>query len=109
MRTFQLGTELPAGEFLLKKNSVMTFDIFFWEDAANTIPSDLTGAVISLQVTDAAGALTTFNAVNNSNRAVWTLTSAQTNVNWNRATFQVVMTKSGDRTTLVSGTVKVQE
>ena len=107
MRTIQIGTELPSGEFFLKYNSAMTFDMTFWEDAAATQPSDLTGAVITLEITN-EGTTTTFTASNSTNSAVWTLTAAQTNVDWHEATFVVAFTKLSERETVLSGVVRIQ-
>lgn len=107
MRTVQIGTLLPSGEFLLKKNSAMSFDMAFWEDEAATQPSDLTGAVITMEI-DTGSSVVTFTAANVGNRGVWSLTSVQTNVAWERATFVVVFTKSGDRNSILSGLVRVQ-
>ena len=108
MKVVEIGTVLPAGILYLKKTSVMSFYIDFWEDAKSTVASDLTGAVISLAVTPLGGSTVTWNATNSGNRATWTLTSIQTTVTWTEGTFRVLFTKAGDSECLLSGDVRVQ-
>jgi hypothetical protein len=107
VRITQIGAELPSGELLVKKNSLQTFDMAFWEDAVATVASDLTGASVAIEVTDGA-TVTIWTAVISTNRAVWDLTPSDTNVDWEAATFQVVLTKSGDREPVLSGPVRMQ-
>lgn len=106
MRITQIGTELPLGELLLKYNSAQTFDMAFWEDEAATTPSDLSSYTITLEVVHSSST-TTWTAAIAANRAIWTLTSTDTNVTWQAATFQVVLTDT-DRIPVLSGSVRIQ-
>jgi hypothetical protein len=108
MRTVQLGTELPSGEFLLKRSSIMTFEINFWEDELASEPSDLTGVVVTIEVQPPSGPLVIWTANNFANRCIWTLTTTDTDVTWTRATFAAVFTRAGDRDVIISGSVRVQ-
>ena len=107
MRVVQIGSELPPGELLVKLNSAMTFDMAFWEDSAATVASDLTGATVAIEVTNDS-VVTTWTATISTNRAVWDLTPTDTDVSWENATFQVVLTKSGDRRPVLAGPVRMQ-
>lgn len=108
MRAIEVGTELPTGDLLVKFDSAMVFYMDFWEDADSTVATDLTGAVVSIEVTVDGTVTTTWTAANSSNRAIWTLTSTDTDVSWEEATYQVVITKDGDRHTVLAGPVRLQ-
>jgi hypothetical protein len=107
VKVTQIGTELPPGELLIKRHSAMTFDMAFWEDAAATVASDLAGTSVALEITDST-AVTTFTSDISANRAVWTLSSTDTDVTWEQATFQVVLTRDSDRYTILAGPVRIQ-
>jgi hypothetical protein len=112
MRVPQVGEELPNVDLLVKRNSyTLVSDVAFWDDEAETQPSDLVGDGISgtIEVTSPVdGTTIEWDAVVTGNRLVWELTSAQTNVTWDYAEGKMVLDKAGQRHVINYLSVRVQ-
>jgi hypothetical protein len=106
-----IGVQLPDVPFLLKYNSVNDFSIFFWNDEDGTIPTDLTGAVATIEV-DIPNPNTVYATgvrVASTNEMQFVITAVSSTTIPSGTTFRVVLTKSGSRFIIASGKVRVQK
>jgi hypothetical protein len=104
----ELGSKVSTGVFYWKYNSYNDFTVFFWDDAAATIPTNITGAAVTLEV-DTPSGLLTFTGTVGVGQATFSVTSAQSIVTWDDVAFRVILTQSGKRYLTMSGKVRVQK
>jgi hypothetical protein len=105
-----IGQELPTAIFKLKYNSQQDFSLFFWDDAAATIPSNLASTVVTLEIDQPTASGTVFTGVvqGATNEVKFSVTAAQSTVTWSKANFRVVYVVSSKRYVILSGEVRVQ-
>jgi hypothetical protein len=106
-----IGSLLPDGVLFLKYNSVNDFSIFYWDDEDATVPTDLTGAVATIEI-DATGVVNPYSTgvrVGVTNEMKFTITAATTTVTWDNVPFRAVLTKGGSRFVYASGKARVQK
>jgi hypothetical protein len=103
-----MGSILPSADLYIKYNSVNDFSLFFWADEDATIPTDLAGAVATIEV-DATGVTNPFATgtrvgVTNEMKFVFTVGA----VTWDNVPFRAVLTINSSRFVHASGRVRVQ-
>ena len=105
-----IGQQLPSGLFALKYNSQQDFSLFFWDDVAATIPSNLASTTVTIEIDQptTAGLVFTGTVVGSTNEVKFSVTQAQSTVTWSRAAFRVVYVNSTKRYVILSGEVRVQ-
>lgn len=109
MRTIEAGSEAIAAVLKLKYNSRNKFSLFFWDDAACTIPSNLSSTVITLEIDDpSAAAPTVWTATISTNQATFDQAAASVQYTWDVKRFRVVLTKSGARDIAITGEARIQ-
>lgn len=106
-----IGEELPVGLFSMKYNSQQDFSVFFWDDAAHTIPSNLASTTVTLEIDQptTAGLTFTGTVVGVTNETRFSITAAQSLVTWSKSNFRLVHVNSGVRRVILSGEVRVQK
>lgn len=109
MRTIKIGDQLVSALFMIIQKSYCQQLLYFWDDAAATLPSDLSGvSAATLEVyVDATTTLTWPGAII-SNQVSFNLTDTQTDVAWDSRPYNLVLTKSGHPYVVLSGEVVVQ-
>lgn len=109
MRTFTIGSLAVSTVINLKYNSRNRFSLFFWDDDESTVATDLTGAVITVELDEILGsAPTVWTATNTVNEAVFEQSAASCQFTWDTRPFRVVFTKAGARDVIMSGEARVQ-
>lgn len=109
MRTFAIGSPAISSRLIVKHNSRNRFSLFFWDDVASTIPTVMTGAVVTIEIEEILGnAPTVWTATNVSNEAVFDQLAATVQFTWDTRPFQVVFTKTANRDIVMTGEVQVQ-
>jgi hypothetical protein len=105
-----LGQVLQSGIMNLKYNSQQDFSVYFWDDAANTIPSNLASTTVTLEIDQptTAGLVITGVVVGSTNQVTFSITQAQSTVTWSKADFRLVYVNSTKRYVILSGEVRVQ-
>lgn len=104
-----IGEELPVGDILIKFNSQNDFIMHFWDDANNTIPSDLSGVTATtLEVSTSAGVLNWAGNAPSTNNVAFSITSTSSNVTWDTAPYELSQIKNGKRYLIMSGNVQIQ-
>jgi hypothetical protein len=106
-KVLQIGQTLPNGILNLKYNSQNDFSLFFWDDDAATLPSNIAGSVITIEIDGVT--FTTGTIVGITNEVTFSITSAVASVTWSKADFTVVMVKTSKRYVLLTGEVQVQK
>jgi hypothetical protein len=109
MRVFVVGSEAVSTILKLKYNSRNKFTLFFWDNSAATIPTDLTGVVVTIELDEIPGsAPTVWTATNATNGATFDQTAASSQFAWDSRPFRVVFTKAGARDVVMTGEAEVQ-
>jgi hypothetical protein len=104
-----IGSVLPSSDLFLKYNSVNDFSLLFWDDEDGTVPTNLTGAVATIEV-DATGVTNPFATgvrVGTTNEMKFTFTLGT--VTWDNVAFRAVLTIGGSRFVYTSGKARVQK
>lgn len=104
-----IGSPAVSSLLKVKHNSQNKFSLFFWDNVANTIPTVLTGAVITIEIEETiGGAVTIWTGVNTTNQVEFNIAAGASQFTWDTRPFQVVFTKSGNRDVIMSGEAQVQ-
>lgn len=105
-----VGQELLSGVFYLKYNSQQDFSVFFWDNVAATIPSNLASTVVTLEIDQPTASGTVFTGVvqGSTNEVKFSITAVQSTVTWSKANFRIVYVVSSKRYVILSGEVRVQ-
>jgi hypothetical protein len=106
MRTIKIGSQAINAELVLKYNSRNKFSLFFWDNVGDTLPSDLTGSVITLEIDDTSPV--TWTATNSANEAIFDQAPNTVQFTWDSKTYRVVLTKTAIRDVVFTGTVRIQ-
>lgn len=104
-----IGSILPDATLYLKYNSTNDFSIFFWDDEDATVPTDLTGAVATLEV-DTAGVTNPFATgvrVGTTNEMKFTFVVGT--ITWDNVPFRAVLTTGTARFVYASGKARIQK
>jgi hypothetical protein len=106
----KIGQELLSGVLQLKYNSQQDFSMYFWDDEAHTLPSNLSATVVTIELDQptTAGTVFTGTVVGSTNQVTFSVTQAQSAVSWDKADFRVVYVNSTKRYVVLSGEVRIQ-
>lgn len=109
MRTFTIGSTAISAVLDLKHNSRNKFSLFFWDDAANTVPTVLTGATVTIELYETPGAApTVWTGTNSVNEVVFDESAATCQFTWDTRPFRVVFTKAAIPDAVMTGEARVQ-
>ena len=108
-RIFTVGSTAVSAQLSLKYNSRNKFSLFFWDDNASTVPTSLTGVVVTIELLETDILTTTWTATNNGvNEAIFDQASSTAQFTWDARPFRVIFTKAGVRDIVMTGEARIQ-
>jgi hypothetical protein len=104
-----LGVELEVCQIKLKRQSRQAFGIDWYNDVAQTAPSNLTGVTMTLILGTRVAPLRSWIAQNTANRSVWTLDEADTELPFDQYAGHLIMDDGTGETLLFRVEAEVEE
>lgn len=99
-----LGRTLGKLKVNVIYGSDQSFGLQFWQDTALTVPAVLTGSTVAITIDPDGDAPIVWAATVSEQTATWTLTAAQTSLDWNRRPARLAL----DDYVIAAGTIEVQ-
>lgn len=104
-----LGLKLEVLNMLIKRQSLQTLGLDWFNDTSLLVPSDLTGVTMTVILGNRDAPVRSWAATNVANRTLWALDETDTDLPFDQYSGHLVMTTVSGEALLFSVTADVEE